>query len=248
MQVSLTHGSGNRAVPIWFIHGHKHSGNYILGVFIKRIRLSHSSAPCLEVSQDRQVARHKVTISYVLTCSETLCGAIFRRWQVASITIQLRQFEHGVRHNAIKLHPGSRLACFLQICNGLRFISRPRRQFAKENQHLCLMTQLFLCPRLCECVLKYILCLVCSPHPGQRLCFPLIAHEGEPRILISFSKSDGSLKKLECLNVPVGFFEPSSQKLQKTDLATSVAICHCREQRSTQQPRCPSRISFHESY
>ena len=52
------------------------------------------------------------TISYVLTRSQTLCSAIFGSYQVAGITVQLRQLKHCIRHRAVVLPPSCELPGF----------------------------------------------------------------------------------------------------------------------------------------
>src|SRR5271166_3858497 len=97
-----------------------------------------------------------------------------------------------------------------------------------------------------QCIVKLPLRLIWPAESHQCFRLSFIAHEGEPRVLISLCEPDGSFETHQCFARAVDLYHAVSQHLQKADLTARVAVSHCRDERRTQELGPLARISFQE--
>ena len=132
-KVSLAHRCGNGTVPIWLIDADEHSLYHIFCLFVESICFGKIPTKCFQISEHRQVARHVVTITNPPARSQTLSGARIRCGKVSRITINLRQFEHGVGFHPVELALGREFAGIFQILHRLLSVTLLCRQFSEKN-------------------------------------------------------------------------------------------------------------------
>ncbi len=143
-KVGLAHCCGNGTVPIWLIDADEHSLNHIFGLFVESICFGKVSTTRLQISEHRQVARHIITITNALARGQTLSRTRIRCGKISGITINLRQFEHGVGFHPVELSLGRELAGIFQILHRLLSVTLLCRQFSEKNEQLRLMAPLLL--------------------------------------------------------------------------------------------------------
>ena len=121
LQIGLTHGGGDRAVPIWLIHADKHAFDHVFRLLVEGVCFRNAATSCFQICEDRQIARHIITIADALACSEPLCSAGVGSGKISRITIQLCQFEHGVSFHSEELHLRCKLTGSFQVGDCLWF-------------------------------------------------------------------------------------------------------------------------------
>src|SRR5271166_4546737 len=97
-----------------------------------------------------------------------------------------------------------------------------------------------------QCIVKHPLRLIWLAESHQCFRLSFIAHEGEPRVLISLCAPDGPFETHQCFARAVDLYHAVSQHLQKADLTARVAVSHRRDERRTQELGPLARISFQE--